>query len=140
MTKAIAAMTLACGLVLSLAGCDGSHEKGTSSPSRSVSTTEVVTTTRTVQILSDSDDSLRRTFGFTGERGRTSISYKLADPGSITILVVDPDGKIIDGMDDRGSGDGSFSLDFGVPGDYSLKVSNPKRVPYKISVSQTITN
>jgi hypothetical protein len=141
MTRTIPATLLTLGLALSMSACGGSgHADGTSAPAGTVSTSESVTTSRTVQVLSEEDDSPKRTMSFTAERGRTTISYKVTAPGPIEILVVDPDGKIIDGMDDKGSGDGSFSLDFTAAGDYALKVTNPKKVPYKISASQHIVD
>ena len=142
MKKTIAAMAAAGALVLSMAGCDGSHDKVSASPEKLVATTETTggtTTWRNVKVLSKSDDSRSHTFAFAGERGRTHVSYKLADAASITILVVGPDGNVVDSLENTAGGEGSFSLDLAAPGDYSLKVTNPKHVPYRISVSQRIS-
>ncbi|KRC66413.1 hypothetical protein ASE12_17570 [Aeromicrobium sp. Root236] len=141
MKKTIAAMAAAGALVLSMAGCDGSHDKVSASPEKLVATTETTggtTTWRNVKVLSKSDDSASRTFAFKGERGRTSVAYKLADGAAVTILVIGPDDKVVDSLENTQGGDGSFSLDIPAAGDYSLKVSNPKQVRYTISVSQRI--
>jgi len=143
MRRTIAAMVVAGGLVVSMAGCDGSHDKVSVSPVKSVATTTAstggTTTWRNVKVLSKSDDSRSHTFAFAGERGRTHVSYQLADAASITILVVGPDGNVVDSLENTAGGEGSFSLDLAAAGDYSLKVTNPKHVPYRISVSQRIS-
>ncbi len=100
----------------------------------------MIKTRRDVKVLSESHDTLESSIMFNAEPGRTSVRYKLSKPGHIKILVVDPEGNVVDSIDDRASGDGTLSLLLPVEGRYVLEVSNPKRVPYTISVVQHLVD